>query len=59
MEDGHSKTTEEVLDFFGTDAEKGLTASQVTSFQAKYGLNGKFLEIMQFNCSNKKKRRWI
>lgn len=42
MEDGHAKTTEEVLKFFGTDGELGLTADQVKTFQAKYGPNGEF-----------------
>lgn len=40
MEDAHAKTTEEVLKFFGTNDETGLTADQVKTNQAKYGLNG-------------------
>lgn len=39
MEDAHAKTTEEVLKYFGTNEEVGLTADQVKQFQAKYGLN--------------------
>lgn len=41
MEDGHAKTSEEVLKFFGTNEEVGLSADQVKNFQAKYGPNGK------------------
>jgi Ca2+ transporting ATPase len=40
MEDGHAKTADEVLKFFGTNEELGLTPEQVKSYQAKYGLNG-------------------
>lgn len=40
MEDGHAKTSEEVLKFFGTNEELGLTPEQVKSYQAKYGPNG-------------------
>jgi Ca2+ transporting ATPase len=39
MEDGHAKTTEEVLKYFGTNEELGLSADQVKTFQAKYGPN--------------------
>lgn len=41
MEDGHIKSTEEVLTYFGTDVERGLTPDQVKRNQEKYGLNGK------------------
>ena len=41
MEDAHAKTTEEILKFFGTNEEVGLTPDQVKNFQAKYGPNGK------------------
>jgi len=40
MEDGHSKTVEQSLNFFGTDAERGLTIDQIKTNQKKYGLNG-------------------
>lgn len=40
MEDAHAKTTEEVLKYFGTNEEVGLSADQVKQFQAKYGPNG-------------------
>lgn len=42
MEDAHAKTTEEVLKYFGTNEEVGLTTDQIKTFQAKYGPNGKF-----------------
>lgn len=42
MEDGHSKTVEQALNFFGTDAERGLTLDQIKTNQKKYGPNGKF-----------------
>lgn len=41
MEDGHAKTAEEVLKFFGTNEEVGLSSDQVKNLQAKYGPNGK------------------
>jgi Ca2+ transporting ATPase len=40
MDDAHSKTTEEVLKFFSTNDESGLTPDQVKQYQAKYGPNG-------------------
>jgi hypothetical protein len=42
MEDGHAKTWEEVVNYFGTDPEKGLSPEQVKKHQEKYGPNGKF-----------------
>jgi Cation transporter/ATPase, N-terminus len=42
MEDGFAKKSEEVLKYFGTDEELGLSADQVKTNQAKYGPNGKF-----------------
>ncbi|RWS12224.1 Calcium-transporting ATPase sarcoplasmic/endoplasmic reticulum type-like protein [Dinothrombium tinctorium] len=39
MDLGHTKTVEEVLDFFQTDPEKGLDDNQVKRYQEKYGLN--------------------
>lgn len=39
MENGHAKTVEEVLDYFGTDSERGLSDDQVRKYQAKYGPN--------------------
>jgi len=39
MELAHAKTYEEVLSFFGTDPERGLTEDQVRRNQEKYGLN--------------------
>lgn len=40
MEDGHTKTATEVLNYFGTDLERGLGPDQVKRNQEKYGLNG-------------------
>ncbi|GFY64296.1 hypothetical protein TNIN_320651 [Trichonephila inaurata madagascariensis] len=39
MEVAHTKTCEEILEYFGTDAEKGLSESQVKNLQEKYGPN--------------------
>jgi len=39
MEDGHSKTTEEVINYFNVDPERGLTLDQVKRNQEKYGPN--------------------
>jgi Ca2+ transporting ATPase len=39
MELSHAKTVDEVLDYFGTDSEKGLTDEQVKRNQEKYGPN--------------------
>lgn len=41
MEDGHAKTVDEVLNFFGTDLERGLSTDQIKRNQEKYGPNGK------------------
>jgi Ca2+ transporting ATPase len=40
MEDGHAKTVEEVLNYFSTDPERGLSIDQVKRNQEKYGPNG-------------------
>lgn len=48
MEDGHAKTVEEVLTYFRTDEERGLSLDQVKSNQAKYGPNGKFFLSIKF-----------
>ncbi|XP_055309281.1 calcium-transporting ATPase sarcoplasmic/endoplasmic reticulum type isoform X2 [Sitodiplosis mosellana] len=39
MEDGHAKTVEEVINYFGADSERGLSADQVKRNQEKYGPN--------------------
>lgn len=39
MEDGHAKTVDEVLNYFGTDSERGLTTDQIKRNQEKYGPN--------------------
>lgn len=41
MEDAHIKSVDEILSYFGTDADKGLTPDQVKRNQEKYGPNGK------------------
>lgn len=43
MEDGHAKTVEEVINYFGVDPERGLSLDQVKRNQEKYGPNGKLL----------------
>uniref|UniRef100_A0A336KD28 Calcium-transporting ATPase n=1 Tax=Culicoides sonorensis TaxID=179676 RepID=A0A336KD28_CULSO len=39
MEDAHSKSSEEVINYFNVDPERGLTLDQVKSNQLKYGPN--------------------
>ncbi|XP_022667926.1 calcium-transporting ATPase sarcoplasmic/endoplasmic reticulum type-like isoform X2 [Varroa jacobsoni] len=39
MEQGHAKTYQEVLQYFQTDPERGLSDSQVKKYQEKYGPN--------------------
>ncbi|XP_049867435.1 calcium-transporting ATPase sarcoplasmic/endoplasmic reticulum type isoform X3 [Pectinophora gossypiella] len=39
MEDAHAKTVDEVLGYFGTDPDKGLSSDQVKRNQEKYGPN--------------------
>jgi len=39
MEDAHAKTWEEVVNYFGTDPERGLSGDQVKKYQDKYGPN--------------------
>lgn len=51
MEDGFSKTTEEVINYFNVDPERGLTLDQVKRNQEKYGPNGKFnFFLLLFYC---------
>lgn len=40
MENAHTKTSDELLRFFGTGPD-GLTEEQVTQLRDKYGPNGK------------------
>lgn len=42
MELAHTKSCEEVLDYFNTDKERGLALDQVRKYQEKYGPNGMF-----------------
>ncbi|KFM58607.1 Calcium-transporting ATPase sarcoplasmic/endoplasmic reticulum type, partial [Stegodyphus mimosarum] len=39
MELAHTKTYQETLEYFNTDAERGLTLDQVKKYQEKYGPN--------------------
>ncbi|XP_063215966.1 calcium-transporting ATPase sarcoplasmic/endoplasmic reticulum type isoform X2 [Bacillus rossius redtenbacheri] len=39
MDDSHCKTVDEVLNYFNTDPERGLSTDQVKRNQEKYGLN--------------------
>ncbi|EAT41829.1 AAEL006582-PC [Aedes aegypti] len=39
MEDGHSKSVEEVISHFRVDPERGLSLDQVKEYQKKYGPN--------------------
>jgi hypothetical protein len=43
MEDAHAKSVDEVLKYFNTNQELGLTNDQIKQYQAKYGPNGKFI----------------
>lgn len=47
MEDAHTKTVEEVVKYFGTDPERGLSADQVKKNQEKYGPNGKVFSLLK------------
>ena len=40
MELAHTKSSEEVLNYFGADRERGLSIEQVKKNQEKYGPNG-------------------
>lgn len=48
MEDGHSKTVDETLNYFGTDLEKGLSLDQIKRNQEKYGPNGEYRFLFIF-----------
>ena len=41
MEDAHTKSVEEVLSYFSSDEEAGLSDEQVQRAQEKYGPNGR------------------
>lgn len=53
MEDAHSKSVEEVLSYFGTDPDRGLSPDQVKRNQDKYGPNGELLAIISFKFNPK------
>lgn len=48
MEDGHAKSVDEVLNFFGTDLDRGLSTDQIKRNQEKYGPNGKSIIFFLF-----------
>lgn len=50
MELAHAKPYKEVLDYFGTDPERGLSESQVKKLQDKYGPNGETLSLSPTFC---------
>lgn len=58
MEDGHAKTVDEVLNYFNTDPERGLTLDQVKQNQSKYGPNGE-LKKQFFFVYNKYYSVWV
>lgn len=42
MENAHTKSATEVLDYFGVNENTGLTQEQVKVNLEKYGLNGEY-----------------
>lgn len=55
MEDGHMKTVDETLNYFGTDLERGLSIDQVKRNQEKYGPNGEYTQFHLFPLPRKLK----
>lgn len=51
MEDGHAKSVDEVINYFGTDLERGLSNDQIKRNQEKYGPNGKCAPILYVDIS--------
>lgn len=49
MEQAHAKTWQEVVDYFNTDSERGLSEDQVRKYQEKYGPNGKYFFSFLFS----------
>lgn len=49
MEDAHTKSVDEVLGYFGTDPDKGLSPDQVKRNQDKYGPNGEYIVYINQN----------
>jgi len=43
MENPHARTVEEVIKYFNTDVNFGLTDKQIEEYQEKYGPNGKIM----------------
>ncbi len=42
MDDAHTKSNEEIINYFKTDENTGLDDEQIRRAQEKYGPNGKF-----------------
>lgn len=49
MEDAHAKSVDEVLGYFSTDPERGLSTDQIKRNQAKYGPNGENLRMLIYH----------
>lgn len=49
MDDAHTKSVDEVLGYFGTDPDKGLSPDQIKRNQEKYGPNGKYTVYLDNN----------
>jgi len=43
MEDSFTKSAEEVVNYFKTDENTGLSDEQVQKYQEKYGPNGQYM----------------
>jgi len=61
MEDSFTKPVEEVVNYFKTDENTGLTDEQVQRYQEKYGPNGTHhsaLVISEYFATDVKRRRF-
>lgn len=56
MEDAHSKSVDDVLNYFSVDSDRGLSPDQVKRNQEKYGLNGEYQRVICAQYYNKNKR---
>lgn len=48
MENAHTKSATEVLDYFGVNENTGLTLEQVKVNLERYGPNGEYLNVSVF-----------
>jgi len=46
MENPHARTVDEVIKYFNTDVNFGLTDKQIEESQEKYGPNGKVTSVL-------------